>query len=233
MVRLDKYLCDQKIGTRSQVKELVRKGLVTVNGTVCKSSDVKISEQDNISYNGQILNNQKLHYIMLNKPAGVITATVDDSDKTVLDIVKEYPCRNLFPVGRLDKDTTGLLIITNDGNLSHDLLSPKKHVDKEYEVILKRPITASEIKQLESGVFIGDDLPTLPAKVIRISDNRICLTIHEGRYHQVKRMAKAVGNEVIGLNRIRMGGLELDKNLGLGEYRCLTEVELGLLCSKE
>ena len=163
---------------------------------------------------------------MLNKPQGVVSATRDPIDETVLDLLKDTGYGNLFPVGRLDKDTEGLLIMTNDGDFAHHLLSPKKHVDKVYYVEMAGPMAEEDRKALEAGVDIGEKKPTLPAKVERISDTSIYLTITEGRYHQVKRMLKAVGNEVVYLKRIAMGGLVLDESLPGGGYRELTEEEM-------
>ena len=163
---------------------------------------------------------------MLNKPAGVVSATTDNHDKTVLDLLKDAPGKDLFPVGRLDKDTEGLLLITNDGVLSHNLLSPKKHVDKTYLVKTAETVTLDMIHALEQGVDIGEEKITLPAKVKLLEEKEIELTIMEGKFHQVKRMLKAVGNEVVYLKRLSMGSLILDEALKLGEYRILTEKEV-------
>ena len=184
-MRLDKFLCELNIGTRSEVKNYIRKGQITVNGIVEKKSDLKIDEnQDVIFYQGEELSYQKYTYYMLNKPSGVVSATRDNTADTVLDLLKGVQARNLFPVGRLDKDTEGLLLITNDGDLSHRLLSPKKHVDKTYLLQIHHPLSQQEIKQLEEGVDIGDEKITLPAKVHVLNENQITLTICEGRYHQ-------------------------------------------------
>lgn len=234
MVRLDKFLADMEIGTRSQVKDYVKKGLVCVNGVKINKSDIKIDENnDEIAFNGEILSFQEFYYYILNKPAGVVTATKDNHDKTVMDLLKDCPGKNLSPVGRLDKDTEGLLLITNDGMLSHNLLSPKKHVDKTYYVECDGTITEDKIKSLENGVDIKDEKPTLPAKVKLLESNQdkyiIELTIHEGRFHQVKRMIEAVDGNVTYLKRLTFGPLSLDANLALGEYRCLTENEINQL----
>ena len=164
---------------------------------------------------------------MLNKPAGVVSATTDNHDKTVLDLLKDAHGKDLFPVGRLDKDTEGLLLITNDGELSHNLLSPKKHVDKTYLVKTAESVTTEMVQALERGVDIGEEKLTLPAKVKVLEDKEIELTITEGKFHQVKRMLKAVDNEVVYLKRLSMGCLKLDETLKLGEYRELTEMEIG------
>lgn len=227
MIRLDKYLSERNIATRSQIKEQLKKGLICVNHQIIKDGSLKINEiSDVVTYQGKVVPVSKFQYIMLNKPAGVISATTDSESKTVLDLLSFNKKENLFPVGRLDKDTEGLLLITNDGELSHNLLSPKKHVAKTYYVLLKKSLNIDDIHCLETGVQIGDDKPTLPAKVQVISDNEIHLTITEGRFHQVKRMLKAVNNEVVFLKRIQMGSLVLDNSLAPGEYRELTNIEL-------
>ena len=163
---------------------------------------------------------------MLHKPQGVVTATQDNHDKTVMDLLDSSIRRkNLFPVGRLDKDTEGLLLITNDGDLAHMLLSPKRHVDKTYLVHLEKSIDDDVLQKLENGVDIGEEKLTLPAKAEKISDKSIYLTIHEGKFHQVKRMLKAVDNEVVYLKRVTFGSLKLDESLETGAYRALTEEE--------
>ena len=227
MIRLDKFLCEMEIGTRSQVKDIVKKGMVSVDGEVIKKADYKFDEAAaKVCVNGKELSYQKFYYYMLNKPQGVVSATTDNHDKTVLDLLKDAPGKDLFPVGRLDKDTEGLLLITNDGELSHNLLSPKKHVDKTYLVETKEFVTEEMILKLEQGVDIGEEKLTLPAKVNQLEDKKIELTITEGKFHQVKRMLKAVENEVVYLKRLSMGSLTLDEELPLGEYRSLTEGEI-------
>lgn len=230
LFRLDKFLCDQGLGTRSEVKILLKKGLVTVNGSVQKSPEYKINpDTDAVAYQGNVLSYQEFYYYMLHKPTGLITATEDNHQDTVMSLLGK-DCRNdLFPVGRLDKDTEGLLLITNDGALSHALLSPKKHVPKTYLVEVPEKLSMGQIEALEQGVDIGDDKATAPAKVQILDDNHIYLTIHEGRYHQVKRMLTAVGSQVLYLKRISFGKLVLDENLEKGSYRVLTEEEIELL----
>lgn len=230
MIRLDKFLCEMEVGTRSQVKDMVKKGQISVDGEVIKKADYKFEETTAKVYvNGKEVSYQKYFYYMLNKPAGVVSATTDNHDKTVLDLLKDAPGKELFPVGRLDKDTEGLLLITNDGELSHNLLSPKKHVDKTYLVKTAEMVTQDMIQALEKGVDIGEEKLTLPAKVKQIDVREIELTITEGKFHQVKRMLKAVGNEVVYLKRLSMGSLKLDEELKLGEYRSLTESEIEAL----
>ena len=227
MIRLDKFLCEMEIGTRSQVKDIIKKGMVSVDGEIVKKADFKFDEKRaKVCVKDKEISYQKFYYYMLNKPAGVVSATTDYHDKTVMDLLKDAPGKDLFPVGRLDKDTEGLLLITNDGDLSHNLLSPKKHIDKVYLVEAAKIVTAEMIQQLEQGVDIGEEKLTLPAKVEKLEEKKIELTITEGKFHQVKRMLKAVGNEVTYLKRLSMGSLKLDESLVLGEYRCLTEVEI-------
>ena len=225
-MRLDKFLCEMNIGTRSQVKELVKKGLVLVNGQVIRSAEYKINEQkDSIVFQGKELTYQKFVYYMLNKPKGVVSATQDNTAKTVTDLLAAEGRKDLFPVGRLDKDTEGLLLLTNDGALAHNLLSPKKHVDKTYLVETAHALSREDIDRLEQGVDIGEDRLTLPAKIEVRSENIIHLTIQEGKFHQVKRMLQAVNNQVTALKRIRFGDIILDEKLAPGEYRALIPQE--------
>ena len=227
MIRLDKFLCEMEAGTRSQVKEMIKKGQVTVDGQVIKKADYKLEETSaKVSLQGKELSYQRFYYYMLNKPAGVVSATIDNHDKTVLDLLKDALGKELFPVGRLDKDTEGLLLITNDGELSHNLLSPKKHVAKTYLVKTAQKITEEMAEKLEAGVDIGEEKLTLPAKVNILEEKALELTITEGKFHQVKRMLKAVDNEVVFLKRLSMGSLKLDEKLLPGEYRTLTDKEI-------
>ena len=227
--RLDKFLCDKKIGTRSQVKTLIQKGQVTVNGEIVKKSDIKVCDTDIVTCQGEVLSSEEFGYFMFHKPAGVISATEDTSQETVLDFFKEEPYKNLYPVGRLDKDTEGLLLITNDGPLGHKLLSPKKHVPKMYYAKLAHGLSLSDIEALEKGVDIGEKNLTLPAKIEVLEEFSVHITITEGKFHQVKRMFEAVDNQVLYLKRISMGALVLDDNLKCGEYRKLTDNELKML----
>lgn len=222
-MRLDKYLCELNTGSRSQVRELIRKGLVSVNGLVVRQADHKIeAEQDCVAVRGKELAYRKFVYYMLNKPQGVVSATQDNTAGTVTELLAAEGRKDLFPVGRLDKDTEGLLLLTNDGELAHRLLSPKKHVDKTYQVTIAHPLSKQDILQLEQGVDIGENRLTLPARVEILSENTIYLTIQEGKYHQVKRMLQAVNNQVAALKRIRFGGIVLDERLAPGDYRPLT-----------
>lgn len=224
-MRLDKFLCEMNVGTRSQVKNLIRRGLVTVNGRAAGDAGLKINESnDSVCVQGRVLEYRKFVYYMLNKPAGVVSATRDNTEDTVVSLLGSD--REIFPVGRLDKDATGLLILTDDGELAHRLLAPKRHVDKVYRVQVEHPLSDEEKLRLEQGVDIGDDTPTLPARVEILSETELFLTIHEGRFHQVKRMLRAVDNQVLSLQRVRFGGLDLDETLKPGEYRELTEREV-------
>mgnify|MGYP002671993908 FL=1 len=226
-MRLDKFLCDTAGLTRTEAKNAVKKGQIAVNGQVQKAADFKVKENtDTVTFQGRPLSYAAFHYYILHKPAGVITATEDKKESTVMDILREEKVKNLFPVGRLDKDTEGLLLITDDGELAHNLLSPKKHVDKEYLVKVRDSISEDDCRKLSEGVDIGDEKPTAPAKVERVAEKEILLTIREGRFHQVKRMLQAVGNEVLYLKRLSMGSLRLPKDLEKGAYRPLSEDEI-------
>lgn len=223
------------IGTRKQIKEYVKNGRCQVNGLVVSKADIHVDENsDEISFDGNILGYSKYHYFMLYKPQGVVSATTDGRNTTVLDLLSDENVKGLSPAGRLDIDTEGLLLLTDDGNLIHRLLSPKKHVDKVYEVHLAKELSQNDIDKLQKGVDIGDIDYTLPARVeIKEKDVEgrpvVHLIIHEGRFHQVKRMMEAVGNDVLFLKRLSMGPLVLDESLEPGQYRPLTEEELSLL----
>ena len=229
MMRLDKFLCEMGIGTRSEVKTYLKKGQVTVNDEVIKKPETKIDEkEDSVCFQGRALVFEAVQYFLLNKPAGCVTATKDNLSETVMSFLPENKRDDLFPVGRLDKDTEGLLLITNDGQLAHELLSPKKHVDKTYFAVIDGEIK-EEYKQLFlEGLDIGDETLTMPAKleILKTGEtSEIELTIQEGRFHQVKRMFEAVGTKVTYLKRISMGPLTLGQ-LQPGEVRVLSEEEI-------
>lgn len=232
MIRLDKYLADMGVGTRSAVKQMIRKGLVMVNDEVVSRPECKIDqEKDHVSADGRDVGYCEYEYYMLNKPGGVISATEDAKEKTVIDLIEDRKRKDLFPVGRLDKDTEGLLLITNDGALAHRLLSPKKHVDKVYYAKVRGTVTEETAEAFAAGVDIGvkEEERTLPAELEILTSgemSEIRLTIREGKFHQVKRMFQAVGMEVTYLRRESMGSLTLDPGLALGEYRLLTKEEL-------
>lgn len=232
-LRLDKYLAEMGIGTRSELKTWIRKGRVKINGEICNKPEQKVDAlADVICFDDSRIQYSKYVYYMLHKPAGVVSATVDNVSRTVLDLIKDRQGKDLFPVGRLDKDTEGLLLITNDGDLAHQLLSPRKHVDKVYYAKVKGKVTKEDGKVFSTGVDIGEDSLTLPAKLNILKSAEISeveLTIQEGKFHQVKRMFEAIGKEVIYLKRLSMGSLVLDPVLAPGEYRGLTDDELRYL----
>lgn len=226
-MRLDKFLVKCNIGSRTEVKAFIKKGFIRIGNEIAKKPETDIDEnKDEIFFKGAKLIFKEFVYIILNKPADVVTATTDNHDKTVMDLINPFPAKDLSPVGRLDKDTTGLLLITNNGELAHNLLSPKKHVDKTYLVKPDHELSDDDLKKLREGVDIGDDKPTMPAKLSLNDDGTLLLTIHEGRFHQVKRMLEAVGNKVIELKRVSFGGLTLPDDLKEGDWRELTEDEI-------
>lgn len=231
-MRLDKFLCDMQYGTRSQIKKEIKNGLVTVNGRVIKENDYTVDEdRDEIFYKGNLCTYEKFVYYLLHKPAGFVSATTDPKEQTVLSLLHDTGRKDLFPVGRLDKDTEGLLILTNDGNLAHKLTAPGQHVEKVYEAVLKYSVTDSQLKQLKEGIDIGERRP-VKTKYAIADGKKLLLTLTEGKFHQVKRMLHAVGNEVVYLKRIRMGGLFLPENLALGEYQKLTKDDIDLISQK-
>lgn len=230
-LRLDKYLADMGIGTRTQVKQYIRKQQVLVNGLPPEGPQQKVSEADAISFQGNLISYQKYKYYLFNKPKGCVSAVTDNRHKTVLGYFPEPHRKGLFPVGRLDIDTEGLLLITNDGTLAHNLLSPAKHVPKTYYAEVAGKVTKEDQVQFAQGLDIGEDKQTLPAKLETLPTehpeiSRVYLTITEGKFHQVKRMFEAVGKQVLYLKRVSMGSLTLDESLKPGEYRELTEKEL-------
>ena len=229
-LRLDKYLADMGIGTRSEIKEIIKKGQVSVNGESVKRPEFKVDpEMDIVTLSGKKIAYAKFSYYMLNKPAGYVSATEDEIHKTVLDILEVPQKKDFFPVGRLDIDTEGLLLITNDGALAHKLLSPKKHVKKTYFAKIRGRVDDTDVTRMKAGLDIGEKKPTLPAELVILTSDEIseiCLTITEGKFHQVKRMFEAVGKEVLYLKRLSMGTLSLDDTLKPGQYRPLSEKEI-------
>ena len=235
--RLDKYLADAGAGTRSHVKTYIKRGLVTVNGSTNVTPDLKINpDMDIISCQGTIIHLEEYEYYLLYKPMGYVSATKDNVHPTVLSLVDSQR-KDLFPVGRLDRDTEGLLLITNDGGLAHRLLSPKKHVDKTYYAVVEGLVTDEDVSLFAEGVPVGDeDLDTaLPARLSILDTNPeenlsyINVTIQEGKFHQVKRMFQAVGKKVTFLRRISFGTLALPSDMNPGDCRKLTETELAAL----
>lgn len=233
-IRLDKFLADMGFGTRSQVRQQIAGGNVTVNGLPARRPELKVdTDKDRVLFCGTEVAYAQYEYYMLNKPAGVVSATEDKKERTVLDLLQERKRKDLFPVGRLDKDTEGLLLITNNGDLAHRLLAPGRHVDKVYYAEIDGKVTREDAELFRAGVDIGDKKKTMPAflEILSSADrSEILLTIREGRFHQVKRMFHAVGKEVLFLRRIQMGPLKLDEKLRPGEYRRLTKEEVEKLC---
>lgn len=248
-VRLDKFLADAGTGTRSEVKKYIQKGQVQINGETVKRPETKVTvPEDTVTFQGETIGAApEFEYYLLHKPAGYISATEDAKEPTVMELIPSKR-KGLFPVGRLDKDTEGLLLITDDGMLAHELLSPKKHVDKTYYSIVDGKVTEQDIIAMEKGVDIGEEKPTLPAclEILSVSPvnptenpgniscelfqsgwySEILLTIHEGKFHQVKRMMEAVGKKVLYLKRLSMGSLILPPDLPKGQCRPLTRDEL-------
>lgn len=232
--RLDKILSNMGYGSRKDIKTVMKNGRVQIDGKVIKDSSLKVDPYNTtISIDGEVVQYREYIYLMLNKPDGVVSSTDDPLNSTVLDLIdEEYRIFEPFPVGRLDKDTEGLLILSNDGQLAHQLLSPKKHVNKKYYVEVKGEVTKDDGESLKEGVVLEDGYKTMAAdlEIIETGDlSRVYLTIKEGKFHQVKRMFKALGKEVQYLKRVSMGKLNLDESLELGEYRELSEEEIELL----
>ena len=226
-MRLDKFLTTQGIGSRKEVKEFLKKSLILVNDQVEKRPEYKINpETDTIVFQGKKIFFKQYVYFILNKPAGCVTATEDKKEKTVLDYITKERHRDLFPVGRLDKDTEGLLLITDDGELAHQLLSPKHHVDKVYLATLEKPVGKEDVEAFLKGLDIGEKTLTLPAKLEPLSDNQAKVTLHEGKFHQIKRMFEVRNNKVRKLKRLSMGEICLEDSLLPGEFRPLTDKEL-------
>ena len=242
-LRLDKVLTHMGYGSRSEIKKYVKQGLIMVNDIRVKDSGLHVHpETDVILIDGEQVIYKEFIYVMLHKPPGVVSATEDNRDRTVLDLLApELLAFEPFPVGRLDKDTEGLLLLTNDGKLSHELLSPKRHVPKTYLALVSGDVNGEDVEQFAKGVTLDDGYVTLPGELVILEQerqgdevlSRIELTIHEGKFHQVKRMFESVGKKVLYLKRLRMGNLNLDASLKLGEYRELTVEELGLLQRNE
>ncbi len=232
IMRLDKYLCEALGITRSEVKPLVAKGRVTVDGQICKKADLKVNPAQVILVDGKPTSYQQNVYIMLDKPQGIVSAATDARDTTVVDLVKDaYPRRQLFPAGRLDKDSTGFVLLTDDGNFAHDLLAPRRHVSKTYLVGIDTPLTQRMIDGFVAGVTLADGTELAPAGLQGIPGDpymtRVELT--QGVYHQIKRMFGVFGAGVVSLRRVAMGGLMLDSTLGAGGWREITPEELRLL----
>lgn len=233
-MRLDKFLANAGQGSRKEVKKILKDGMVKVNGNLIKDSKIHIDPfHDEVTIQGELITYREFVYLMMNKPAGVISATEDLHEETVIDLLDpEDQVLEPFPVGRLDKDTEGLLLLTNDGQLSHRLLSPKKHVPKTYYAVIQGEVTEEDVIRFKQGVVLDDGYHTKPGELVILKSgirSDIELTITEGKFHQVKRMFEAVGKKVIYLKRTKMGPLILDDSLKLGEYKELSDDDVSLL----
>lgn len=224
-MRIDKYLANMNVGSRKEVHQLIKKGIVTVNGKTVKTPKEKVAETDKVAVNGKEIDYQKYHYFLMNKPKGVLSATEDRSQKTVISLLNSKDqYQGIVPVGRLDKDTTGLLLLTNDGQLNHELLAPNKHVAKVYRAEIAGVANQDTVKTFASGMTLGDGTKLKPAKLkvlkqdLKNDSSEIEIKISEGKYHQIKRMFGAVGMKVVELERISMGKLKLPANLKRGQY---------------
>jgi 16S rRNA pseudouridine516 synthase len=231
VLRLDRMLSGEGLGTRKEIKQIMGRGAVTVNGRCVSRPEIKVNTQtDVVCVQGTPVIYREHIYIMMNKPAGVISASDDPKEPTVIDLLPHELRRpGLFPAGRLDRDTEGLLIITDDGVFAHSILSPKKHVSKQYLAVIDAPVTPEQTERFENGIVIDGGYVCLPAKLEILEDTKVRVTIHEGKYHQIKRMFEALGREVLYLKRTNMGGLSLDGNLALGGSRQLDDNELSLV----
>lgn len=233
-MRLDRYLASCGIGSRKEVKNIIRKGRVLVDNIPVKDSNYQVvPNESEVVVDGQRIVYKQFVYLMMNKPAGVISATSDNKCTTVIDLISEsWAHRDLFPVGRLDKDTEGLLILTDDGLLAHKLLSPKKLVPKTYYAVIEGKVTNQDVELFKQGIQLEEDFTTLPSQLAILESNdisKVYITIYEGKFHQIKRMFEAVSKKVMYLKRISMGNLKLDENLSPGEFRELREEEIDLL----
>ncbi len=228
LMRLDKFLSDQGIASRKELRAVIRHGRVSIDGTVAVKPEMKIdSELNKVYLDGKLISYSKYRYFMLYKPCGVVTATEDKKQKTVLELLSpEMRRMDLFPVGRLDKDTSGLLLLTNDGDFAHRVISPKFSVKKRYYAEVEGELTECDEKAFENGIELRDGLKCRPAELVRLGADRCEVVLTEGKYHQVRRMLASVGKPVTVLKRLSVGNLELDKNLEEGGYRELTEEDL-------
>lgn len=230
MERLDKILASQGASSRKDVKEIIKSGRVAVNGKTVRDSSVKISDTDCVSLDGNILTLKKHIYLMLNKPEGIVSASNSKTEKTVVDLVPDEFFRSgLFPAGRLDKDTVGFVLITDDGDFAHRILSPKNHIVKTYEARLAKTLTEEQRQLIQKGIVLSDGTTCLESRIKILEngdDSLVVIQICEGKYHQIKRMFAAAGNKVVSLKRTKMGDLELDASLLPGECREITSEEL-------
>lgn len=232
-IRIDRYLSNMGVGSRSEVKKDLKNKRVKVNGEYITKNNVIISTDDEVYFDEILVEYKEFIYLMMNKPQDVISATEDRTSKTVIDLLDDYyRAFDIFPVGRLDKDTEGLLILTNNGKLAHNMLSPKKHVMKQYYTEVEKPLSEKDIKAFYNGVTLDDDYKCMSAKleILEDSESRSAYVyIKEGKFHQIKRMFEALDNSVVYLKRLKMGPIELDESLELGDYKELDEEEMKLL----
>ena len=231
-MRLDKFVADAAQLTRSAARSLIAKGRVTVNGQVCKKADCALREGDSVCADGKPLACEEYVYIMLNKPAGVVSASTDGRDKTVVDLVGgAFPRRQLFPAGRLDKTSTGFVLLTDDGAFAHDILAPKRHVPKTYRVVLDAPVTPAMVEAFAAGVTLADGQTMQPARLIPDEADPFAATVvlRQGVYHQIKRMFGVLDAGVDQLHRTAIGGLALDEGLAPGAWRLITPEEKALI----
>ena len=235
-MRLDKYLAETAQCTRSEAKTMLSKGRVTVNGAMCKKGDAQLKEGDSVAVDGQPLSYQKFVYLMLNKPEGVVSASTDKRDTTVVDLVGDaYPRRELFPAGRLDKTSTGFVLLTDDGGFAHDILAPKRHVSKTYTVVIDTPLTDEMRKGFAEGVTLADGTALSPAEVEVLTPDGLTVRVKlkQGVYHQIKRMFGMYGAGVNALHRDAIGGLALDPALEQGQWRELSDDEVAEITTRD
>lgn len=226
-IRLDKLLSETTAYTRSQLKQIIKSGRVSVNGTAVTAPETKLDPTCAlIELDGESVSYAKFHYFMLNKPAGILSATDDRKQKTVIELFPEEMRRRLFPVGRLDKDTTGLLLVTDDGDFAHKVISPRSEIVKTYRAVTSEPVNDADIEAFRQGIVLADGTKCLPAGLETLPDGSCLVRVYEGKYHQVKRMLASRSKPVIELKRLSIGALELDEKLLPGEFRQLTENEL-------
>lgn len=232
-MRLDRFLSEMKIGTRSVLKKEIRRGAVTIDGAVVKDPSTSVTPNSTVTYNGKPVSFVEFQYYILNKPAGVVTATEDKRHETVCDLLPEGARRDIFPVGRLDIDTEGLILLTNNGSLAHKMLAPKSHVDKKYYARIRGEVTSADVEAFRTGFQYDEDLYSLPADLEILGSGpgttEVYVTIHEGKFHQIKKMFLARGMEVSYLKRVTFGPLSLPEELSQGDCRELSEIEISLL----
>ncbi|HEY5715173.1 MAG TPA: 16S rRNA pseudouridine(516) synthase RsuA [Psychromonas sp.] len=225
-MRLDKYICESTTMTRSQAKKVISQGRITGSGSPIRNSAYKVLDNEQICFDGKLISLRSSRYIMLNKPKDFICSTVDEQLPSILNLIKVDKREQLFIAGRLDADTTGLTLLTDDGQWSHKVTSPRRNCHKRYRVSLAQPVEQSAITLFQEGIQLkNENAPCLPARLEILTENEVLLTINEGKYHQVKRMFAAIGNHVVELHREKIGQIELDANLALGEWRYLSADE--------